>query len=202
VSTPKPIIGLTGGIGSGKSTVAEQMARAGAVVFDADRVAQEILDRAEVVERVVAWWGSEVLDDLGRPDRAKIAQCIFDSPAERERLEGVIHPLVEQEQRAFIASAQDDLSVRAVVLDVPLLLEVGLGGVCDRILFVDAPKSARRARVANRGWNEAEWRRREINQWPLDKKRAAADDIIHNCTSVLDCQRQTRDLLEQIVNTP
>ena len=202
MSKSKPIIGLTGGIGSGKSSVAQAMAALGSAVFDADEVAQQCLDQSEVIELLVDWWGPEILRGDGKPDRAAIAAHIFDSPEDRQRLEGVIHPMVERARHEFVESASADPAVKAIVLDVPLLLEVGLGEVCDRIWFVEASESDRISRVAKRGWDRAELAKRENNQWALDKKRKSADDIICNSTSVADCQKQTADLLGQIVELP
>jgi dephospho-CoA kinase len=108
--------------------------------------------------------------------------------------------MVARRRAELIDQAQADHAVRFIVLDVPLLMEVGLDAMCDRIVFVDAPEALRRARVmAHRGWEERELERREKNQLPLDRKRIKADDIIVNDASEAAALMQVRHLLSRLL---
>jgi dephospho-CoA kinase len=175
-----PVIGLVGGIGAGKSRVAHALASLGCVVSDSDSRAKALLLRADIRATLVQWWGGCILDPQGQIDRAAVARIIFADPAQRQRLEQLIHPILKLErevehERARLAHA------RAFVIDAPLLFEAGLDAECDAILFVDAPEAVRLARVqATRGWDAAELHRRQAAQWPLERKRAAADAVIEN----------------------
>jgi len=200
VSDSKPVIGLAGGIGSGKSTVARLMAREGGSVFDADAAAQAALDSEDVRRRLAAWWGEAMLRPDGSVDRAAVSRRVFDDAEARQRLEGLIHPLVGEARQRHIEAAAGDPAVRFIVLDVPLLFEVGLDAECDTVVFVRAPRQQRLARVAaNRGWGADELDRREKNQWPLDKKLQRAHHILDNDGDEADCLARVRDLLRRIL---
>lgn len=202
MSSNKPIIGLVGGIGSGKSSVAKVFAREGAQVFDADAMAKAALDRPDVQSMLIEWWGPDVIDADGRSDRRKIAERVFADEAERKRLESVVHPIVAAGRERMIAEARANPDVRAIVLDVPLLLEVGLAERCDRIVFVRVPRDLRLKRlIESRGWDEAELARREKNQWPLDKKLQFAHDILDNDVGEAERDAQVRHLLRRILES-
>lgn len=173
------MIGLVGGIGSGKSEVAGVLAAEGCLVCDSDAMVRALHERPDVRAELQRWWGPGILDDSGRIDRLSVAAIVFRDPAERQRLEAFMHPLVEAERRARFAAAPP--GTRALVIDAPLLLEAGLGAECTRIWFVDAPEQVRRTRVMGaRGWTAEEIARREAAQWSLDRKRATAHDVIRN----------------------
>lgn len=174
------VIGLVGGIGAGKSEVARAMGEAGAVVIDSDAEAKAALERPEVKSRLVEWWGPGVLGPDGRVERAAVARIVFERPVERERLEGLVHPLIRSRRGEVIARARAS-GVGVAVIDAPLLLEAGVDEECDAIVFVESPREVRLARVReHRGWTEEELARRERAQWPLERKRAAADEVIVN----------------------
>lgn len=198
----KPIIGLAGGIGSGKSTIARAMAQEGGFVIDADALAREALTRPAVRDELVAWWGDGILDDQGCVDRSRIARIVFDprNAGERERLEALVHPIIAAERERLIAAAEADPGARFIVLDAPLLFEVGLNRSCDRVVFVEADRATRLERVSRtRGWDEAELERREKNQWGLDRKKVLSDDIIVNDASEAASVAQVRHLLSRIL---
>jgi len=196
----KPIIGMAGGVGSGKSYIARLLGELGCVVFDADTVAKAALQREDVKPHLTQWWGDAVLDKDGGVDRRKIAERVFDDPEQRKRLEALIHPLVAAERDRVIAEAEADPSVRAVVLDVPLLYEVGLDARCDRVIFVDADRATRLERVKRkRGGSAAELDRREKNQLALDIKRSQAHNVISN-DSDSDRSDHLRELLRRILD--
>lgn len=193
-----PVIGLVGGIGSGKSLVASQLRQLGCLVCDSDAMARDILQERRVHDQLVAWWGSGILDREGEIDRSRVASIVFSRPEERERLEALVHPLVEARREALFQNPPP--GTRALVIDAPLLLEAGLGDKCDAIFFVDAPRAARLARVAaTRGWLEQEVDRRELAQWPLDRKREAADTVLCNDGDPASLRQQVVRALEQVL---
>ncbi len=178
-SSAFPLIGLTGGIGAGKSTVAKILAGLGCVVADSDALSREALRDPEIRRRLVEWWGEGVLDGSGGIDRAAVARIIFRRPEERARLESLIHPWIEARRAAMFAQAPP--GTVALVIDAPLLLEAGLDARCDAVVFVEAPRDLRLARLrAARGWDERELALREESQRPLDEKRARSDHVIRN----------------------
>ena len=198
----KPIIGLCGGIGSGKSTVARQLAQLGAMVIDADQAAQEALEQPDVQRQLIEWWGPAVCDERGRIDRAQVADRVFGDPEELRRLEGLIHPRVAQQRLEMIRQAERDPAVRAVVWDVPLLFEKQLDRQCDCLIFVHADRAVRRQRVArDRGWDEDELDRREKNQMALDRKRRSVHYTIDNGSSEAACFAQVRDVFTRILTS-
>jgi len=196
--TALPVIGLVGGIGSGKSLVASQLRQLGCLVCDSDAMARDILREPRVRDQVVKWWGATVLDPQGELDRSQIASVVFERPAERERLERLIHPLVEERRERLFCSPPPE--TKALVIDAPLLLEAGLGDKCDAIFFVDAPREVRIARVATtRGWTADEVDRRESVQWPLDRKRETADTVLRNDGDPASLRLEVVRALEQVL---
>jgi dephospho-CoA kinase len=194
----QPVIGLTGGIGSGKSTVGRMLRDLGCLVVDADELARAALRDPEIRRVLVEWWGSSILDASGEVDRAAVAGLVFASSPQRARLESVVHPWIENRRRAMFAQAPP--GSRALVIDAPLLLEAGLDRECDAIVFVDAPRELRLARLARlRGWNEAELARREESQLPLDEKRARSDYVLRNDGDLAALAGQVRRTLSKIV---
>lgn len=199
VTRCKPVIGLAGGIGSGKSTVAEQLSVLGCCVIDADADARAQLADDQVVATLVDWWGRRVLDGSGAVDRSQVASIVFADVHERERLEGLIHPRVAALLDRKTAGAMADDRISAVVWDVPLLFETGLSSDCDAVIYVDAPLPLRCARVAlHRGWDALELSRRENNQMPLDKKRKMSHYVIENISDTAFCHQQVRRVFFQI----
>lgn len=192
-----PVIGLVGGIGSGKSTVAQAFAALGCLVIDADRDAREAMQRDDVIKEVVSWWGSGVLNAAGKVDRAKVAEIVFKDPSQRTRLESLIHPLIKSDRLLVIARARQE-GRPAVVLDAPLLFEAGSDKDCDVVVFVDTPLATRLARVAARGWSPEELARREAAQMPLDQKRARCPIVIQNHGSLEAMQALVRAALGKI----
>jgi dephospho-CoA kinase len=174
------VIGLAGAIGAGKTRVAQEFGRLGAVVIDSDAEAKRMLDHPDIREKLRGWWGERVIGTDGRIDRSEVARVIFSDPAQRRRLEALIHPLVKEHRAGVIARAQRD-GAAAVVVDAPLLFEAGVDAECDAIVFVDAPREARLARVrASRGWTAEELSRRESQQMDAEEKRRKSDHVIAN----------------------
>lgn len=177
---PIPTIGIVGGIGSGKSAVAHILADLGCEVIDSDAEAKAALLRPDVISTLRSWWGDAVLDPAGAIDRRAVARIVFQDPAQRSRLEALVHPIIAQRRQERIAQAIA-AGKTGIVIDAPLLYEAGVDAECDVVLFVDAPPQLRENRVRqNRGWDRHEWQRRENAQWPLDVKRDRADDLVEN----------------------
>jgi dephospho-CoA kinase len=196
----KPILGLIGGIGSGKSAVAKTLAAQGGRVVDADADAKRTLLDPAVIEQLVDWWGRDILDTAGLINRHAVASIIFDDPVQKQRLESLIHPIVAMRRDQQIELAMADDSVKFIVLDVPLLLEAGYDKLCDRIIFVDTSRETRLSRLRQfRGWDEAELDRREKNQWPLDKKKKFAHDVVDNNASEAAIVTQVSRILRSIL---
>jgi dephospho-CoA kinase len=199
MSSP-PVIGLAGGIGSGKSTVAKTLADLGCIVSDSDAAARAALDDLDVRARIVEHFGERVLDAQGRIDRSALASIVFRDAAERSVLESITHPWIEQRRLDIFRTAPP--GTPALVIDAPLLFEAGLDSTCDAVIFVDAPREVRLARVrSTRGWDENELARREESQMALDEKRQRADYVLSNSGSLEHLGEQTRRILTTIVQS-
>ncbi|HEY2587828.1 MAG TPA: dephospho-CoA kinase [Tepidisphaeraceae bacterium] len=196
----KPIIGITGGIGSGKSFVARLFGELGCAVIDADAQVREAYDDPQVRQTLRQWWGDEAFKPDGTLDRSAVARRIFNDPDERRRLEGLLHPMVHAARQRQMGILSQDPGTIAFVWDAPLLFEVGLNDQCDAVVFVDAPFEVRLDRVTRgRNWDEAELLRRENLQWPLDKKREIADYIVRNTADAGEARSQVRAVLSRIL---
>lgn len=192
----KPIIGIVGGIASGKSYVSRTLAALGCCVIDSDAVAHAIYRQPHVVQTLREWYGPSVLDAAGNVDRRAVGAIVFRDPAQRKRLESLVHPLIHADRDATMQKYASDPRVRGFVWDSPLLIEAGLHKDCDCILFVDTPPEVRLARVrTTRGWDAGEFERRERNQLPLEQKRSFATDVVDG---TLDTNSM-RDRLESIL---
>ena len=194
----KPVIGLTGGIGSGKSAVARLLESFGCAVIDFDRLAHEELEHPDVVAALRGWWGEPVLDEQGRVNRRAVAGIVFDDPVELDRLERLLYPRLWERRDALLAQHGANPNVRGVVLDAPKLYEANLDELCDCVVFVDADADVRARRLATtRSWSESERTRREKLLKPLDVKRASADYVVKN-NSDLDSLRSE---IERVFST-
>jgi dephospho-CoA kinase len=214
VSSPSQIkrgkvIGLLGGIASGKSVVTKLLAERGAKVLVADDIAHEVLQRNEVVKEIKRAFGEGVAleSDPSKLDRKKIASMVFGRTAEhahnRKVLESIVQTRVRTELEASIATWRRDVSEptsRAdskealLILDIPLLLERGWDKECDEILFVDTPLERRRQFARQRGWSEKDLEMREATQSSLEEKRKHATMIVRNDGSIEELQRELTKL--------
>lgn len=177
----KPVLGLIGAIGAGKSTAAAAFARRGGFVVDCDKLGHAALDTPAVKERLVARWGHAVLNADGTANRRAIGGIVFGNPAERQALEAIVFPVIAEATRDQIRRANADPQVNFVVLDAAVLLEAGWGELVDRIAYIDAPRAVRLDRLAKRsGWIAAELTNREVAQWPAERKKPLADAVIVN----------------------
>ncbi len=195
------VIGLAGGIASGKSTVAAELAVLGAVVLNADRAAHQAINRPEVKQTLVERWGEAILDGSGEVLRQAIAERVF-SPSlannqELEFLESLLHPLVRRQFKSELAQLSQR-GVAAAVLDAPLLLDAGWEDLCDFIVFVESSEQDRVERAGPRNWSHSEISRREAAQMPIDEKRRRATHVIHNLGSRGDLQGEVRAFWDSI----
>ncbi len=182
MTNPKPVIGLIGGIGAGKSTVATALVAHGGRVVAGDPLGHEALEQPDIRARVLeVWGGRDIQLASGAIDRKKLGRIVFPSPVERSRLEHIVHPYIERRIREEIVSAQADPAIKYVVVDAAIMLEAGWNGICDKLIFVDAPQSVRLDRVRNsRGWTEQDLANREMVQMPVEMKKKQADAIVDN----------------------
>lgn len=190
-------VGLTGGVGSGKSTVAALLAERGAVIIDADAIAREVVEPGTPgFAAVVAAFGSEVVGADGALDRPKLAGIVFADEAKRTQLNGIVHPLVGERTAELMAAAPDGA---VVVYDVPLLVESGLAKGFDVVLVVEASVSTRLARLEARGMPEADARSRIAAQASDEQRRAVADAVITNDGSLDELREQVQQVWSRIV---
>jgi len=190
-------VGLTGGIGSGKSEVARLLASYGAVVIDADVLAREVVQSGTPgLAKIVEEFGTGVLRGDGSLDREKLAAFVFDDEAARTRLNAIVHPLVAARTIELKAEADEDA---VVVYDVPLLVEAGLTEMYDLVVVVDAALDTQLARLrSRRGMTDEAARARVAAQATRDQRLAAADVVIDNSGSLDELEAQVRELWEEL----
>lgn len=201
------VVGIVGSPAGGKSTVAEHLQALGATWINADLLAREVLEREAVQAELLEHFGPQIADKSGRIERAKLAALVFGDDDSSRRaltyLEGVVHPqtrqlilqrLEEASRSSDPVASVSDPPVKVVILDVPLLFEVGWDRCCDQIWCVDATPRVRLNRAARRGWDESELRRREANQLEIAEKRRLSNVVIDN-NGTLEQLRETIDSL-------
>jgi len=192
-------VGLTGGIGSGKSTVADELARRGAVIIDADQLAREVVEPGTPgLAQIVARFGNRVLID-GRLDRAALAKIVFADPQVRQELESIIHPAVRRRAAELEAAAP----LRSIVVHViPLLVETGQAANFDVVVVVDVGSETQLDRLLARAELSAEEARSRIAaQANRAQRLAAADVVLDNNRSLVELQAQLDDLWSNLVST-
>ena len=196
------IVGIVGGIASGKTFVAKELAARGAAIVDADQLGHAVLEEPDVQRAIASRWGQQVTDKNGRIARAKIAKIVFaDTPQGAEELrylEGLTHPRIKQRVLDELKRLEA-LGVHVVVLDAPVLLEAGWDQFCDQIVYVDAPRDVRLGRALARGWTKEDFERREKVQDSLNTKRHVADFVIENSASPEATARQIDRLWPQLL---
>jgi dephospho-CoA kinase len=196
----KLVIGLVGAIGAGKSTVAAAFARRGGFVVDADKLGHDALEQPEIRRMVLDRWGARGITRStdGRLDRRAIAGIVFENPAERAALESMVFPYIGRRAEEDIQRAQADPAAKFIVVDAAVMLEAGWTDICDRIVYVDAPRAIRVARLmARSGWAEADLATRESAQWPAEEKMKRADTVINNEGSRDELQEKVDRLLQE-----
>ncbi|MBU8684661.1 dephospho-CoA kinase [Bacillus haynesii] len=196
------VIGLTGGIASGKSTVAQMFQQCGITVVDADVIAKEAVEQGmPAYQKIVETFGQGVLLETGDIDRRKLGEIVFANEEKRLQLNAIVHPEVRK-----MMIKQRDEAIRAgerfVVLDIPLLYESGLEHLTDKVIVVWVPKELQLERLMKRNrFNEDEALNRIHAQHSLDEKKKRADAVIDNSGSLKDTEAQLHQLLDTWSNT-
>ncbi len=192
------VVGLTGGIASGKTAASRFFEQLGAPVIDADVIAREVVEPgSSALNEIVKKFGSEVLDESGRLDRKRLRDLVFADPGRRRELEQMLHPAIRTRMQEKIGRLDHDY----VVLVIPLLFEVGQTDLVDRVVVVDAPESIQIERaVARDGGSEESIREIMSAQLSREERLARADDVIENIGS-LDQLREQVGKLDQFYRT-
>ena len=191
------VIGIAGGVASGKSLVANCFQHFGAKILDADRAGHQVLKFPEVIEAIVTQWGQSVLKD-GEVDRSVLGRIVFD-PSQNgadalKRLEAITHPLIGEMIRTELDEFKSRSELPAVVLDAPIMFKANWDQLCDKIVFVSADIEVRLQRAKERGWDADELMKRESRQTPIKEKQSKSTDLIENSKSKEETYVQARDL--------
>ena len=194
------LVGLTGNIGSGKSTVAQLLSERGATIIDADVLARRAVEQGTTAyKRIVETWGTSIVGPDGNIDRAALRRTVFSDPQQLEQLNAIVHPEVER-MRSDLVSQARARGDRLVVCDVPLLFERKMTDDFDRIVLVDAPRPVRLERlVRERGLRETEAMDMIVAQMPAELKRARADLVIDNEGSLTQLDRRVNDVWSSLL---
>ena len=202
------VVGLSGGIGSGKTTVARMLEKLGAVIIDADAIVHELQAQGQpLVDEIAAAFGPEVLDAKGALDRVALGDIVFRDADARQRLGQLVHPRVGAEMLRRLAEARE-ANLPVIVLDIPLLFEgrkAGAGAAAGMdfrtTILVWVPRRLQIERQIRRdGYGRAEAKRRLSSQMPLDEKRALADHVIDNSGSLEETERQVQQLYASLTS--
>jgi dephospho-CoA kinase len=196
-SRAKPVIGLLGGIGAGKSTVAAELVALGCAAIDG----HELLATPAVREQLAARWGEGIFAGDG-VNRGALAAVVFNDPAELDALNRILHPAIRSQIESRIEHYRQDDHVRAIVLDAAIMMEAGWDELCSDLVFVKSDDAARAQRVAAmRGWTMDAWARREKSQIPLDKKAARCNYVVDNSSSTSRLREQVREIFRRILHS-
>jgi dephospho-CoA kinase len=196
----KPIIGILGGVGSGKSTVAELFTQLGCVVIDADKIAHGTLEEPGIKQKIVDFFGQKVLAASGQIDRKALADLAFGDKEKLSRLNSIIHPLVLQRCERLIETYNSRAQVKAIVLDMPLLLEAGWQNRCNRLIFIDCKDELRADRAKKIGiFNKNQLKIRENFQISLDNKAKVSDNTIDNNSDLSALVEQVTEIFSNII---
>lgn len=191
-------VGLTGGIGCGKSEVGRFLSELGAEVLDADEVARDVVrPGTEAFKRVVARFGRDVVDAQGSLDRAKLARIVFADAGQRAALEAIVHPEVIRTIRRWAGEVTE--AGRDAVALIPLLYEANLARMWDAVICVVAPEEQVLKRLRARGMTEAEVRARMSAQMPVEEKAKRADYVLDNGGSLAELKRRTAETWNELM---
>ena len=195
------LIGVTGGVGTGKSTVARMFGQLGAEVLDADRVTHELMERGTPVWRMIhATFGREIVSPAGQINRLRLGALVFFAPKRMARLCRIVHPAVRRRFRERIQAIRRKSPKAVVVLDIPLLIEAGSAYRVDALVVVSAPLTVSARRMRDRsGWTLEETRKRQAFQMPLREKEHRADFVVRNGGLLEATRRQVVRIWRQVV---
>lgn len=192
-------VAITGGVGSGKSTVTRMFQELGAAVLDADQVARSVVEPGQPAwEELRRTWGSEFFHEDGTLDRAQVAHRVFADPEARRQLNAIIHPWIGREIKARLADLERQ-GVDLVLVEVPLLFEAGLEKAYERVIVVYAKEEDQVRRLQGRDRRETgEVQGMLKSQWPLKDKLARADYTVDNCGSLVSTRRQVKKIWQEL----
>lgn len=202
------IIGILGGIASGKSTVAELFRQRGAVVANADQMGHQVLRDEAAKQEIRESFGSEIFAEDGEVDRRRLAAKVFGgddlSHKRLAELEKITHPRIKTSLQAKIDSALNDPNGAppALIMDAALLVKAGWSDICDNLVFIDTPYPERLKYATQRGWDETEFNAREAVQEKLEEKRALSDYIIRNDGDLSQLDAQVEQYWRERVLSP
>ena len=197
---PMRRIGLTGGIGSGKSTVARLFEQLGAHVIDADAIAREVVEPGSAgLQALVDAFGPSILDGDGRLNRQALANIVFADPQARQTLNSITHPRIAARTAELISALPEDA---VLIHDVPLLVELNMQGGYDLVVVVDAPDDLRIGRLVQRGHSPEDARARIAAQASREQRLAAADIVIDNSGDLQGLTRQVRSAWPRVCGRP
>ena len=197
------IVGLTGGIATGKSTTAEMIRAAGIPVHDADATVHQLMvPGGAAIAPITAMFGSDMVAEDGSVDRQKLGGVVFGDPDKRRALEAIIHPLVTAHRDRFLED-QRQKNTAMIVLDVPLLFETGGDAACDFVILCYADDQTQRSRgLARTGMTEDKWTAILASQMPMSEKRGRADAVIETQHGLELARQQLAAILEQLRTDP
>jgi dephospho-CoA kinase len=194
------LVGLTGGIATGKSTVSEILRGLGAVVLDADMLAREVVEPGQpALAAIVREFGPEVLTPEGRLDRKRVAAIVFRAPERRKTLEGITHPAIRDRFLARLAELEAQGYEGLVFWDAPVMIEAGGHKAMDRLVVVITDAATQLARAVGRDGDRADVERRIANQLPLADKAALADHVIDNSGDRAATEARTREVFAALM---
>ncbi|OHB60085.1 MAG: dephospho-CoA kinase [Planctomycetes bacterium RBG_13_46_10] len=195
------MIGILGGIASGKSTVAAEFAKLGCKVIDADKIVHDLLQKNVIKKKIIGLFGPGILNKAGNINHQKLAEVVFADSNKLSLLNNILHPVVLERTETLIKQYQRQGRIKAIVLDMPLLAEIGWTNRCDRLIFVDCERKRRIERAQKmKGLKKNQIKIRENFQISLDNKASIADNTIDNNSDFQALVRQVFDIFSYIIN--
>jgi dephospho-CoA kinase len=198
---PIPVIGLVGGIGSGKSALARLLAeRLNGAILDADRAGHEALRRSDVKAALKEQFGGQIFDERGEINRPRLAERVFGAGEDQHRaraaLERIVHPIIRKTLSSEAGAVRERGQHDLILLDAAIAQEAGWSEICDLVIYIDVPREVRLERIRQtRTWSPEDLLLREASQWPLEQKRSAADAVVGNSGAI----ESAADHIEQVL---
>lgn len=194
------IAGLTGGIASGKSTVSRFFSEAGALIIDADKISREVVSQGTTgYDEILSFFGRTILLPDGEIDRKRLGEIIFNDPEKKAHLDAIVHPRVFERSAEMIAQIAVHTPDAVVILDIPLLLEAGMGSDLAEVIVVYVPEITQLERLMKRdGIDKQSAMARIRSQIPIEEKRKRATVVIDNSHTLSDCRRQALEVFNRL----